>query len=343
MAKKVTVSTDAFVTNNTLPGNSAELSFEGGEIEDTIFGQDFGSNEIGLLGWSVSANGLYKGFAGYVATIKKPGTSTSMTTESMSVETGQIFQIDSVTKQIFDRATTMTIFDNAVDETANVEWIDYLFGRIKFLDAYSVNTPVTITGNYFPTVSVGTANEFTLTQTAEPIDSTDFATAQANSGHRTFIYGLKAVGLELSGIYALSNTFLADLIARNELIIEINPDGSDKSEARGFFKYINHSQSGDVGALELESLTMSLTVPDDTLSLVPFKWVHGGTTTLNISVQQCLNAWENATFLDIQYLEDGLVGEKGNALVTEVSLSGGLEAMNDFTINFQGTGITTTV
>jgi len=319
MPKTVRVSDDNRVSFFTLPGNSGELSHEGGEIEDTIFGQDFGSAEVGLIGWTVTANGLYKGFAGYLATIKKPGTSTAMTTEAMSLESGKIYQIDEVTKQIFDRATTMTIFDNAVDRTTQVEWIDFLFGRIKFLDAHTVIGPVTITGNFFPTIAIGTANEFTLTQTAEAVDTTDFATAQANSGFRTFQQGLKTVGLEVSGIFALANSFLTDLTARGELIIEINPDGTDKSEARGFFKYVSHSQSGDVGALEVESVTLSLQVPDETLMLVPFKWVHGVTTTLNVAIQKALTAWEAGTEIDVQYLEDGTNGRVGDCIVTEIS------------------------
>lgn len=343
MAKRVRLSDDNGVSYFTLPGNTATFNNESGEIEDTIFDQDFGSNEIGLIGWSVTANGLYKGFAGYVATIKKPGTSTAMTTESMSLETGKIYAIDDSTKDVFDRATTMTIFDNAVDHTADVEWIDFLFGRIKFFDTYTVTGAVTITGNYFPTVSIGTANEFTLTQTAEPIDTTDFATAQANGGHRTFILGLKTVGLELGGIHAVSNNFIVDLLARNELLVEINPDGTDKSEARGFFKYVTHEQSGDVGALEAESVTMSLTIPDETLLFLPFRWRHGATTTLNTSLQHALTAWENATVIDIEYLFDGTNGRTGKIIVTEVSLSGGLEVMNDFSCTFQGTGVHTVV
>ena len=342
-AKRVRISDDGGSNFFTLPGGTGEFSHEAGDIDDTIFGQDYKSSETGLIKWTVTADAFYKGFAGYVADVKKPGTSTVMTAEPMSLEAGQIYQITAASKQIINRAVVPVVFDNAVDETANVEWIDYLFGRVKFLDAYSVNTPVTITGEYYPMVSIGKANQLTLTQTAESVETSDFETVQANGGFRTFIGGLKTVNIELTGIYDVANAFAADLAARNEVLVEINPDGLGRSTARGFFKFAGQAQSGDVGALEEERVSLRLNVPDDPLLLVPFKWVHSGTTTLSESVQKLLAAWEAGSVIDVEYLEDGTNGLTGKCVVTEMSMNTGIEDMNKFSVQLMGTAETTVV
>lgn len=340
MAKRIRVSDDAGSNWYTLPGNSAELSNEAGEIDDTIFGQDFGSTQTGLIGWSISANGLYKGFAGYAAKILKAGTPTQMTGEAMSVVTGKTYQITNSAKRTFDRNQAITVKDNGSPVSAsNIESIDHLFGRVTFVSGYSVVGSITVDAYYLPLAQVGKANGFTLSQTANANDNTDYETAQGNSGHRTYTYGLKTVSLDVSGIYDATNGFVALLRARTELIIEINPDGNSKSVARGYFKPVNTGQSGDVGDLESETITFNLSVPDDETVQVPFKWLHADDTTLNTAVIKALTAWEANTTLLASYLPNGTTGFSGQALITDITLSGGLEVMNEFTIGFQGSGL----
>lgn len=355
-AKLVQVSDDGGSIWNTLPGNTGSLNFDADEIEDTIFGNTFQSNEAGLIGWSVEANARYKGFAGYQAKILKPGTPTVAADEPMELESGNIWLVTDDTKSIWDRSVAITVRDDVggspTDRTDELEWVDPLFGRIKFQDSFTVTGTVDVTVTYLPTISVGTIRSFTLTQTADAVETTDFATAQGNTGYKTHDPGLRTVSLEANGIYALSNDFLSDLDNRTELIIEINPDGQGTlgSQARGFFRITSTGQSGDVGALEEETITFSLNVPltvasgdgDKTL-LRPFAWRHDSVSTIAVAIQQMLTAWQDEIKIDVQYLEDGLAGEKGVAVVTDVSLSTALDAMNEFTGAFMGDGISTTV
>lgn len=344
MAKRVQVSSDAGTTKYTLPGNTAEFTFEAGELDDTIFGQDFGSTQSGLIGWTISANGLYKGFAGYQATIMKQGTSTLMTAEAMSLVSGKTYKVTNAAKQLFDKDNaTFNVFDNAVNHNADVESVDYLWGRVTFKAAYTVTGPVTVTTNYFPLITVGCINEFTLTQQAQANDNTCMDTAIGNSGYRTFEYGLKTVSLEASGIYKAADGLLALLTGRTELIIEVNPDGADKASARGYFKAVNFGQSGDVGDIEDQNITFNLSVPDKTLLQYPFHWIIDATSTLSTAIQKCLTAWETNALIYVNYLSDGTNGKSGNAVITDLSLAGGLEAMNEFTVNFQGTDIVASV
>lgn len=342
-AKKVRVSTDG-TTWYTLPGNSAELTDEAGELKDTIFNQPYESTFPGLINSKLQAQAYYKGYAGYQATLKKVGTATAFTTLPCTLLSGKTYQINDASKQIWNRTATLNIFDNGVNQNANVETIDYLYGKVTFKSTYTVTGPVTITGEYYPLVAVGKATEFNLTQQAKAVDITDYDTAQSNSGHRVFDYGLKSVSLELNGIFATSNNFRALVTGRAEMIVEINPDGSGKSLARGFFRPYTRGQSGDVGELEEEKLSLMLSVPDDDKLASPFKWYHSPTSTLNAAVRAILDAFDGSTNLYVQYLHNGTNGVQwSSTLVTDASLKGGVEAMNEFTANFQCNGQATSV
>lgn len=113
MAKRVQLSVDNGSTWRTFPGDKGEFSNEATGIKDTILGQDFQSEQTGLIGWSISTNGLYKGFAGYVANILKSGTATTFTTEAAALVSGKTYRITDATKRVLDRNTAVVIYDNA--------------------------------------------------------------------------------------------------------------------------------------------------------------------------------------------------------------------------------------
>lgn len=337
MAKRIQISPDGS-TWYTLPGNKGEFQHEAGQIKDTIFGQDFESNQTGIIGWMINANGLYKGFAGYVTKILKSGTPTVMTAEAMSLVSGKTYKVTAGSKNVFDRLTAVRVYDNAVEVTdpTKIESINYLFGRVTFAASYTPTGPITVTGKYLPMTQVAGANSFTLTQTANAIDNTDYETAQGNGGFRTHEYGLRTVALSLKGIYKPTNGFADLLIARAECVVEINVDGSGKSVARGFMKPANTGQDGNVGELENDSLDFTLSVPDQEGVDLPFSWIHDGTTSLSMAIRTALSSWESGDLVSVNYLADGENGKEGEAIITDLSLSGGLEAMNEFTIKFQG-------
>jgi hypothetical protein len=338
MAKRVRISPDDGTTFYTFPGNTAELSREGQDLKDTIFGQNYESGMTGLFSGSISANGLYKGFAGYMAKIKRSGTSTTLTTEAMSLVAGKTYKVTDATKNVLNRAVTVTVFDNAVNHTADVESIDFLHGRVTFASGYTVTGPVTITGAYFPMTQVASARTYNLTQTANAVDNSVFETVQANGGYRTFEAGLKTVKLSLGGVYNASNNFETLLASRAELMMEIDPAGNGKSIARGFFRPMSMSQSGDVGDLEEQTLDFTLAVPDQENVSTVFSWVHAADTTLNRSIREAILAWENDEETTVDYLPDGEAGFVAPAIVTDLSLSGGMEAMNEYTVKFQLSG-----
>lgn len=342
-AKVIQVSDDSGSNYYTLPGNTGEFRDEVGSLEDTIFGQNFKSNQPNLIGWSMTANALYKGFAGYTVVIKKSGTSTTMTGEATTNTSGKTYQIDATTKRVWDRTATFVVYDGGVDHTSDVESIDFLNGTVTFASAYTVGGAVTIDGKYLPMTQLAKYRNFTLSMTQEAIDDTDIPTAQSNSGHRTHAYGIKSVGLEVSGVYASSNGYRASLVARDELVIEINPGGSTNAFAKGFFKPATRDQKGNVGELEEETASFVLTVPTTTLLEVPFRWYFAASPDLSTAVKKCLEAWEDETTMRWKYLSDGTNGHYGDGVISDISLSGGLEAMNEFSATLMGSGAVTAV
>jgi len=340
MAKKVDVSSDDS-TWYTLPGGTGEATNEANAINDTIFGQTFKSSETGLISWMVNAGAYYKGFAGYVAKVLKAGSATAMTGEAMALVSGKTYRITNPVKRIMDANDTFIVLDGVTDVTDEVESYNYLFGEITFLSSYTVVGSITITGDYLPTTALGKANAYTLTQTAEAIETSDFATVQANDGTRTFIPGLRTVALELTGFYDVTSGFRDALKDRDLLILEVNPDGTGKSLARGYFKLSNQSQSGEVGALEEEKVSFSLQVPSS--DYLPFSWHHESNTTLHTSIKKVLDAWIGEDLIHVRYLHDGTNGFKGESVVTETTMEGSLDNMNTFTVKFQGSDETTTV
>jgi hypothetical protein len=324
-AKTVQVSSDG-ITYHTLPGNTADFSVETAQNDDSIFGTVFSSTQPGLITWSVSANALYRGFAGYVASVLRNGTSTAFSTEAMT-GSGTTWQITDATKRIWDRSATFTVSNGTISS------INYLTGTITFTSTPSAPT---VTGRYFPTASLGCSNSFNLTQTSDTTDTTCFETASINGGFATMRATLKTVELELTGFYRASNQFYDLLQGRGELIVEINPDGDGKSVARGFFKPVTDSQTGDVGGDETETISFRLSTPSDVL---PFTWTHAGDSTIPEAVKILLNAWADSDEVYVRYLPEGPgnEGRQGTAIVTDISLSQSVDGMSEFSVELMGT------
>lgn len=347
-AKLVQVSSDD-ATYYTLPGNTGELTREGANIDDTIFGQTFKSGITGIIGWGMNANAVYKGYPGYAADLKKPGTSTPMTDEPCALVSGKTYRVTNVAKRVLNRAVAVVVEDNNVDHTADVLEIDYLFGKVTFKPTYTVTGAVSITGAYFPTISIGKATAYTLTQTADAIDTTDFGTAKTNGGYRTHTAGLRNVTLEFPAVFNVTDDWDGVLAGRTELIIEVNPDGLGEaggSLCRGFYRLMTDRQAGNVGALEEETLMFQLNVPLLSTAYqlaLPFGWAHSGTSPIPLAIKKILDQWEAQGLIYGKYLPDGLAGWKGQGVTTNFTLTGGMEAMNSFAWTLQASGAPTQI
>jgi hypothetical protein len=336
--KRIQISDDGGSNYYTFPGSTGELRRELASVTDTIFGQNFQSEDVSLGQWNMTCNSFFKGVAGYIASVKQGGTPTAMTTEAMTLVSGKTYQITDTARRIIDYNTTVTVFDNAVNHTADVLSIDYLNGTVTFAPAYTPTGPITITGNYIPTAVIARSKSFTLTQTAAEIDTSDYETATANGGWRTFDPGLASVRMDIGGIYNSSDAVQTALASRAVMYVDVAPANDANTVFRGFFKRTNFGQSGDVGALEDRTLQLGLFVPDGQLVERPFGWYFTANTTLNLAVRKALSAWQNMTKPKFRYLPNGTSGYAGDGIVTEATLTNTMEGLNEFRFNFRGSG-----
>ena len=335
--KQLRVSSDD-VTYYTLPGNSGDINFEGNQLDDTIFGQEFSSSETGLINWTISGNAMYRGFAGYNSIVRRNGTTaTTFTGETLAqVDSSQTYRISDSTKAVWNWNATTTIYDGASPVAdADIEEINYLFGEVTFVAGYTVTGAVTADGEFYTMSTYGRANNFSLTQTAETTDTTSFEDAQANGGFNEFRATLLTADLELSGFYRSSNDNFGDLSARNEFIIELDVAGDGTSIARGIYKVGSGSQSGDVGGDEESTLSLTLAVPE---GVKPFGWQHGSTSIIPQGLLVIQEGWINRTPIYVEYLPEGQgeYGYTGQAIVTDASMSSGVDAMVEASVSLQG-------
>lgn len=348
--KRVQVSSDGGSSYVTMPGNQAELTnIELGNTTDTIYGQEFDSQQPSLGKWGVSTNALFKGVAGYNAVIKKSGTAVTMTAEACALVTSKTYQVTDTTKRLISWADTLVVLDNAVDKTADVESVDYLTGKVTFGAAYTVTGPITVTGKYMPLTQIAKGRSFNLRQTVTEIDETGYDDAQANNGFMVYANGLKSVSLELGGIFASSATWPALAATRGIVYVQVDLDASNpgKNIFSGFFKIMSTRQSGNQGDVESQTVQLQLWVPEGSLVVRPFGWDIAAASTMSSAVQKCLAAFANGTVLDIRYLPTGAIGAsngtEGEVIITEFSLANAIDGQNEFSATFRGTGEPATV
>lgn len=197
------------------------------------------------------------GVAAYGADIKKSGTSTSFTDEAMSNTTGNTWQIDDASKEVFDRDTVPTFYDNSVEiDTADISSINYLYGSVTFTGSKS--GPITVDGDYMPMASIAGAKDVSLNRTAAILDDTDIS----NSGCHTKEYGIRDVSVTVGRWDDVAHTFTDILAARTPVVIEIAPTSS--KSYRGWFVVSGSSGTLDINTLLEESITFELDGDDET-------------------------------------------------------------------------------
>lgn len=335
-SKIVQVSRDG-IDYFTLPGSTAEVSQEGAELENSTFGQKFGSSFTGIIDWSFSGNAWLRKQAGYQVSLKEAGDPVAFTDEAMTQEDGQKYIITDRSKSLWDHTSSFIVESDAVAVAdSDIKEIDHLMGRVTFVDGY-VPGVVTASGDYRTTSVFGGANSMTLTQSADTLESGTFATVNASNGYQNYVATLLTAAMELEGFYKEDNDFYTILQGRSDIVVDIDFSGDGESVARGIFKVSSDSQSGDVGGNETESISLTLSVPDD---VVPFSWYFGSASTVPDGARVILDHWINREDVYIRYLPNGANarGYEGQVVVTDASISAAVDSMVEITFEGQGNG-----
>lgn len=338
MAKNIQVSEDG-IAYFTLPGSSGSLDIDKASTDDSVFGTNYVSSQQTLKSWTISANGYYKGFPGYKATLKRAGTPTAFTGEATFAKDGGHFITDRA-KSLWEVGSVSVLDDGEPVAASNIDYIDYLHGGVFLVSGYVSVGLITVTGQYRPTSRLCYAQTFSLSTSSDTENITDLCEANDNGGFAVNSYQQQTVELTLDGFYNDSSDFLDDILNDDVVIIEINPDGESKSVARGYFQASSLSNSGDIGSTEAESITYQLNVPENVR--YPFRWYHDSTSAIPVAVKLILDAWESRVPVYVRYQADNsTVVKSGQALIADTSLDGGVEDINDFTFEFVGTGALT--
>src|SRR5690606_14139279 len=132
---------------------SAELA----NVDDAIFGQNYASNNPNLGQWMITANGLFKGVAGYNVALKTSSTSTAMTDDATTqIGSTKSYQITNTAKRVIDPDVAVVVEDGGTPVDADdIESIDYTGGTVTFVGGYTVSGSVTMTANYLPQDAFG--------------------------------------------------------------------------------------------------------------------------------------------------------------------------------------------
>lgn len=202
------------------------------------------------------------GVATYTTTIKKSGTSTSMTGEATTLISGTTYGIDDAIKDLFDRDQTFVVKDGGTPIATTDYTIDYLRGRVT-LDS-APGGAVTIDGYYLPLATLAGANTYDLTVTPAILDTTDIA----DSGWMTNKQGLIDVAFSASRFDDLTTDYRDHLVDGDTVVIEIISGGGAEI-IRGWFNVSGVAGAGDLEGLEEQNLSFELNGDSET----SFSWV----------------------------------------------------------------------
>ena len=155
--------------------------------------------------------------AGHSVVIKISGTATAFTTEATSTSDNQTYQITNTVKRVWDRDTTPTVYDDAV-ETVESYTVNYLNGTITFasVDAERV---ITVTGNYLPMTTAAYAHDYSRTKNCTLNDITAFGDSYVQRQA-----GMKSASGTLSQFNVVDTTFVDALVAGDPIVIEDEDD-----------------------------------------------------------------------------------------------------------------------
>jgi len=163
--------------------------------------------------------------AAYNAIIKTAGITTVFSTsETFTNVSGAIYQIDDVTKRVWDRDVVPTVYVGSAASTPTA--IDYLFGKVTL----STTGTVTASGNYLPMSEKASFNNYSIALSGEVLDKTTF---DNNAGCRRRQVGLLDASITLSGFQDPWFFNYTDTTANLETAIAVSGDPSTFSITTG--------------------------------------------------------------------------------------------------------------
>lgn len=340
-AKLVRVSPTLGGQYAVLVGNDASVQRDGAELDTTIFGSGFNSSITGIINHTFSGNAMFRNNAGYKAKIRTTGTPTAFTSQAATLVSGKTYRISNSAQSLWNPLVAIVVQSDGTNVAASdIASINYAIGTVTFVDSFTVAGPVTISGSYLPLEDMVSARSVSISQSADTIETGNFEQVNDAGGYEFFRATLKSVSAELEDFARPTSEWLDKLLAREQVVLEIDLDGNGTTFCRGFFNVINNGQSGGTGGDESETVSLSLRVPEQG---VGFGWVFAAQSAAPLSLQHVINSWQNGGTVFIEYLPEGL-GKKGTGgeyVITDCSVSVSIDGLAEATVEGQGTGALT--
>ena len=112
---------------------------------------------------------------GFLASLKTSGASSAVVDQGMTLSSGKIYYTTTAAQNVWDPTVLATFDDNAVPvAAADIDWVDYKMGKVKFADSYTVTGTITMSGNILDKLSVADARSYSINTIKELLDSSVF-------------------------------------------------------------------------------------------------------------------------------------------------------------------------
>jgi hypothetical protein len=195
------------------------------------------------------------GTAAYKAIIKTAGIETAMVNEPCELLIPNVYRIISPLRRILSRTADVIIMVDGFPLDEDLPAINYLTGVLTFTE--DPGGVVTISASYIPTAELVGGFSYQLNITGDILDDTNFKDARVDEFHSKR-YGLLDVSASFDAHSDFSKRFVNYKRNRDSVLITIQPGGIEGTGYIGWFVLEKDSLSGDVGALEDESISFNL-------------------------------------------------------------------------------------
>lgn len=198
---------------------------------------------------------------GYVGTLAKSGTPTTLTNEACSAiaddATGRHrHQVTAASKRVLDPNTAIVVKENGVaSNPANIFKVDAPSGIVVWATAYTPTAPITISGKYVPRSAVSYVKNVKSAPKVKPVDVTDLNAA----GYEKAIPGL----LSWSGSFdvfdiASGQGFDVLLTGRTPVLFDYDPLATGAFVMRGWVTLSQETQDTEPGAANVTGISFTL-------------------------------------------------------------------------------------
>jgi hypothetical protein len=141
---------------------------------------------------------------GINAVMTMGGNSTTIAGQAMTALGGNLYRVSTLSRRSINPNIAVTVLDNASPIAAsNIEWIDYLYGLVKLIDAYTPTGTITTNFQFYPRITIGSAHELSFSIEGNEVDQSTFGSAFRKKWktikHANGTLSLRSIGEDVVG------------------------------------------------------------------------------------------------------------------------------------------------